>query len=411
MKLQFWSRIAIRYEELQFDPHKVRRIKEKVEFFLNRDRADAFSFDYMVLGMTVPFDAKVEDMHPVLDMLVEESIRWESASIMISPEDLPILRRIRNRLPSLRKLIVTTLEPEFPTISSDMFEHAPLLQEITLSDPFWKLNWSALTIVTLRTSMKDALAILPHISNVEILSFFSFHSYEETVRNNGPGGSITLPRLNTLIIEYDVPRFIDRLKAPELETLTLLNGKIGNSGSVTLPLGLTQSSGNDCSLITSFLSRSSRTIRYLSLNVIDGESLADILRSAPNTVSLKFTLQNKWRGSRCLACLSLPGNYDGRSDPSRELLARHLKSLTIVAFPYGGHTDQPFLQEEISMLIRIVKSRTIVFDKSEGTMERLRNLTVDMPSGVALPNELTELMSLCAKVGVVFRYSLGGASV
>ncbi|KAF8712443.1 hypothetical protein AX14_013101, partial [Amanita brunnescens Koide BX004] len=387
MKPQFWSRIAIRYEELEFNPQKVRRSKEILEFFLNRDRAAPFSFDYMMLvrGMTIP-------MHPVLDLLVEESTRWESASITISPEELPIVRRIRNRLPSLRKLDVTALGPGFPIASNDMFEHAPLLQEIALSDFSWKLNWSALTIVTLKTSVEDTLAILPHISNVEILSLVSTYS-KERARINGRVGSITLSRLNTLVIAYDIPLCIDLLRAPELKTL------------IFLPFTYTQFSENNWSLITSFLSQSSCTIRSLNLNVIDKESLTDVLRSAPNIVSLTFTLSNKWRGSRCLACLSFPGNYD---DGSPEFLARHLKSLTIVAFPYGGHTDQPFLRAEIDTLICIVKSRTVVLDTNDSIMERLLNLTVDMPYNAALPNELVQLMSLCAEVGVVFRYSLGG---
>lgn len=125
------------------------------------------------------------------------------------------------------------------------------------------------------------------------------------------------------------------------------------------------------------------SFRHLSLNVVDSESLGmDILRHAPHIESLKFTLHNKWRGPRSLACLNLPENHD-ECDPSRGLPARHLKSLIIDALPYGGHTDRPLfccLQDKISMLIRIVKSRTIIFDKNKGTMkERLQNLTVDMP--------------------------------
>ena len=395
MKPQFWSRISIRYEGGHFDAQKVRRIKEMVEFFLNRNQADVIAFDYMVLATTVPFDAKAEDMHPVLDMLVEESKRWESASIMVVPQDLPILRRIENQLPFLRKLIVAMHNPGLPAASNDMFEHAPLLRDVTLSDPSWKLNWSALTTVALQTSVNDTLAILPQISNIEILSLSSYKD-----RISGSCGSITLPRLNTLIVAHEIPHYLDFLQAPELENFTILC-KIGKSRP-------TQSLGSSPLLITSFLSRSFCPIRYLTLNAIDGESLADILRHAPNIESLKFTLHNKWRGPRSLACLSLPENHNDECDPSRRLLARHLKSLIIEALPYGGHTDRPFLQEEISMLICIVKSRTIIFDKNKSTMkERLQNLTVDMPYNPAFPNELIELMSLCAEVGVVFRHTLG----
>ena len=89
-------------------------------------------------------------------------------------------------------------------------------------------------------------------------------------------------------------------------------------------------------------------------------------------------------------------NSISQSECSRRSLTRHLKSLTIEAM------DQPFVQEEISMLIRIVKSRTIIYEKNKGIMkERLQNLSVvKMPYSLAFPNELT---ALCTDVGVVFR--------
>jgi hypothetical protein len=381
MKPQFWSRISIRYEEENFDAQIVRHIKEMVKFFLNRNRADVITFDYMVLAMTVTINTMPEDMHPVLEMLVEESNRWESASITIIPQDVHILRRIRNRLPFLRKLVVTTVThiPGLPSACDDMFKHAPLLRDVTLSGPTWKLNWPALTTVALRTSVNNTLAILPRIPNVEILSLSPYRS-----RINDSCGLITLPRLNTLIVDREIPDFLDMLKVPKLENLTILCN-IRHSRP---------------RLITSFLSRSSCSIRYLSLNVIDGESLADILRYAPHIESLKFTLHNKWRGPRSLAFFGFPENHDDECDPSRGLLAHHLKSLTIEAM------DWPFMQEEISMLIHIVKCRTIIFDKNKGIMkERFQNLTVDMPYTLAFPNELTELIALCTEVGVAFQHT------
>jgi len=402
MTPQFWSRIAIHYEILYFDQQKVGRVKEMVEFFVNRDRAETISFDYRVLALTIASHSLPDDMHPVLEILVEQSMRWECITILVAQSDLPILRRIKNRLPMLRKLDISMHEPGLPIASNDMFEDAPLLRDVVLMDPSWRLKWSALTRLELRTAERDTLEILAHVSNLEMLSIISIHERTK-INAHGP---ITLPRLKTLIVEREIPSFLDVLEAPELENLKLAC-EIGNARTIIGPSGIMYSFGNGATLITSFLSRSSCPIHNLILMVIDGKSLANILRYTPELISLKLTLCNMWRGLRSLGCLSVPKRSDDAHHGSRTMLARHLKSLTIVAYPSAGHTDEPSLQEEINTLIRIIKFRTAAVDKNEGIIrEGLRNLTIDLPSNAEFPADLIPLMSVCTEVGVTFRYSL-----
>ena len=402
MTPQFWSRISVHYVTPHFDQQKIGRIKEMVEFFVNRDRAETISFDYMVLSVTTVSNDLPNDMHPVLELLVEQSMRWECVTISVTHSDLPILRRIRNRLPMLRKLDIFTHKPWLSTSSNDIFEDAPLLRNVVLMDLSWKLKWSALTTLALRTAEKDTLKILSHVPNLETLSIISIHERTE-INAHGP---ITFPRLKTLTIERETPSFLDVLEAPELENLTLAC-EIGNARTIIRPSGITHFVGNDPTLITSFLSRSSCQIRNLILMVIDGKSLANILRYTPELISLQLTLRNMWRGLRSLGCLGVPERSDDAHYGSRTMLARHLKSLTIVAHPSDGHTDEPSVQEEISTLIRIIKFRTVAVDKDEGiTRGEFRNLTIDLPSNTEFPAELISLESVCTEVGVAFRYSL-----
>lgn len=403
MTPQFWSRISIHYEAPHFHQQKVERIKEMAEFFVNRNRAETISFDYRILAFTVASHSAPDDMHPVLELLVEQSMRWESVTILIAQSDLPILRRIRNRLPMLRKLVISMHEPRLLDASNDMFEDAPLLRDVVLMDTSWKIKWSALTTLELRTAEKVSLAILPHVSNLENLSIISIYERTE-IEAHGP---ITLPRLKTLTVRHEAPSFLDVLEAPELENLELAC-EIGNARTIIGPSGVTYSFGSSSTIITSFLSRSSCPIHHLTLTVIDGESLASILRYTPELESLKLTLRNKYRGLRSLGSLTAPERSDDAHDASRTILTRDLKSLTIVAYPSGGHTDDPFLQEEISMLIDIIKFRTVAVDKNEGTVTRgrLQNLTIDMPSSAGFPAQLISLKSVCTEVAVTFRYSL-----
>ncbi|KAF8337828.1 hypothetical protein F5887DRAFT_521137 [Amanita rubescens] len=201
MTPQFWSRISVHYETLHFNQQKVGRMKEMVEFFVNRDRAETISFDYQVLSLTIASGSLPNDMHPVLELLVEQSMRWECVTITVTHSDLPILRRIRNRLPMLRKLGIFMYEPVPPTASNDIFEDAPLLRNVLLIDPSWKLTWSALTTLELRTAEKDTLEILSHVSNLETLSIISIHERTE-INAHGPN---TLPRLRTLTFERETP--------------------------------------------------------------------------------------------------------------------------------------------------------------------------------------------------------------
>ena len=86
----------------------------------------------LYLHVQAPF--KEYDWHPLISALVPHSERVEELTINSSTVTMSALRKFKGRLPLLRKLTLskTSLRNHPSALIIDLFEHAPLLREVTL---------------------------------------------------------------------------------------------------------------------------------------------------------------------------------------------------------------------------------------------------------------------------------------
>ncbi|KAF8337827.1 hypothetical protein F5887DRAFT_521140 [Amanita rubescens] len=318
MTTEFWQSISLDYRW----PSEARQIKcilEMTRFFVARNREETISFSYLL-----PTDdwthgqQGVTDLRRVLEVLVEESMRWESVSIETASLDLPTLQRVKDRLPSLRSLMLripvhhSSNTPPGPGI----FENAPSLQEVTLVGHFnWKLNWSSLTALELGQAHfeRDELGILSRALNVETLTIQHASAVSPVTGSSAPiPQTIKLPHLKWFSLQGNA-QFLTVLEAPKLDELKLefhIN--------------------RDLASVTSFLSRSSCTIRRLALKSVAQSAFGEILRRTPEIEHLELRRQ-----SNLIHYLeALDASPRNSSSGGEERLARHLKSLTVAASAY-----------------------------------------------------------------------------
>jgi len=382
MTREFWHSIAIDYcYRLPNDARHTDCIVEMTKFFVNRNQDETISFHYQLPFTHIGSQAhrlKLPNLRSVLEVLVEESMRWESVSIETAPEDLLTLRRVKDRLPCLRSL---TLGISVHSDPPDIFEHAPSLQQVVLMKHFdWKLKWSSLTTLKLFGAhfVQNEFNILSQAQNVETLAIE--YAAPAAMGSDGPVPStIRLPRLKRFSL-YGSAQFLTILEAPMLDELELQFHIHRNLPSVA-----------------SFLSRSSCIIQRLTIKSIDESEFAEILRRTPKIEHLELRRQSDL--TRYLETLDA-------SSRSEENLARRLKSLTVATSHIYHIPRSPLSPKELDRLMKVIKSRNGLEGNREGHVERLETLTVILPFDQARPHSLAELEIFCREMGVTFRCHL-----
>ena len=385
MTTKFWQSISIDYRNRwPSDPRQINCILEITRFFVTRNQEEMISFNYLLSKDDRAHGLQsVADLRRVLEVLVEESTRWESVSIETASLDLPTLQRVKNRLPSLRSLRLS-IPANLSSISSEIFENTPSLQQVALVGHFhWKLNWSSLTTLELSQAHfgRNELSILSQVLNVETLTIQHLAASPVTGGNAPIPQTIRLPRLKRFSLQGRA-QFLAILEAPMLDELKL-DFHIHR----------------DLPSVASFLSRSSCTIQRLALKTVARSVFAEVLRRTPEIEHLELGRQSD--SIPYLEALDAsPRNSSGGGE---EKLAPHLKSLTI-AGPAYRNSSWPLSPQELDKLMKLVKSRSGLEGGAGGHVERLETLTVLLPVyAQAKPHSLAELETLCSDVGVSFR--------
>jgi len=386
MTTEFWQSISLDFRNQRpADARHINCILEMMRFFVTRNQEETISFKYLLPKDDWAHGQQgIAGLRRVLEVLVEESMRWESVSIETASLDLPTLQRVKDRLPSLRSLGLRIPVNHPSNISPGMFENAPSLQQVMLVGHFnWKLNWSSLTSLELGQAHfeLDVLIVLSRALNVEKLTI-QHASVNPPVMGSGTPmpQTIRLPHLKWFSLQGGA-QFLTVLEAPKLDELKL-----------------EFHIHRDLASVTSFLSRSSCTIQRLTLKSIAQSAFAEILRRTPKIEYLELRRQSDL--IRYLEALD--ASPRDSSSGGEERLARHLKSFTVAASAYRI-SSSPFSPPELDRLMKLVKSRNRLEGRTDGHVERLETLTVIFPFAQAKPHSLGELETLCGDVGVSFR--------
>lgn len=163
---------------------------------LNRSGNEMLTFSIEVDGL--------RDMaHPLLEILVQHSERWEDVSLHLDIfSHHTVLAPAKNRVPNLRRLhIGTSLSDSMPPTPLDAFENAPKLKELSLTriiHPFHiiRIPWSQIThLISKSNTFREGefTQIMRHTENLT-----SFTTHRERILEVASSEPILLPHLNFL---------------------------------------------------------------------------------------------------------------------------------------------------------------------------------------------------------------------
>jgi hypothetical protein len=218
MRSTFWNKIVIEetYDGFQSKSGKVQQI---LAFFIDCTHGEPFSFAFCM-------ERRFDHLRPVLADLYAHSEQWEEASFRMWSHDLEHLYSVNGRLPLLKKLEISVEwdPPQFSMrrdILTNVFEDAPLLTHVVLSDHGWQFNfdWSSLTIVDFKYlgDCERTLAILRETTNLVELSLLC--SLRKRLHIEG-GELIHLPRLERLSVDW--APLLTVLETPSLQHLKIV---------------------------------------------------------------------------------------------------------------------------------------------------------------------------------------------
>ncbi|KAK2459431.1 hypothetical protein APHAL10511_008542 [Amanita phalloides] len=366
MTAEFWYTISISFEKDDKDgedqdcyfsrPIKCsRHIKCVVQFFLERDPAAPLSFALVASERLSQQDQ--DRVHPIMKMLIDESMRWKDVSFQCSYLNLTQFVRTKYHLPLLQKLHLTIKAANNLNAKlSPVFETAPSLNVIefgTFGD--WKFVWSNLKDITLGYTDSAFYNALPHMTNLERL-----HVRYEGIYFNGSTTIVSLPRLTSLRCD---PNLLRVIKAPQLEDFTI------GSNYLFQP-----------SIVLSFLRKSSCNILCLNIRRAEAATVIMIIQGTPQITRLM--LADIPHVERVLEMLIIS---------CQESLARHILSLHI----QDSYVKDAF-ETEVNMLSRLIVSRARVAGGYR--YERLQRLcTFGLPDAAA-----TKLTALCKECKVEY---------
>jgi hypothetical protein len=306
-------------------------------------------------------------------MLVRESPRWSRAFFLIDESHIPKLYRIRNRVPLLEDLTLHlwTGKGSISDPTADLFADAPSLTRVSLNETQrWKLNWSALTKLSLDSTgdVPNFLAILCQMQKLERLDIRE--EYASDKRSFHP---VTLPSLKELSSRGT--SLFSVLTAPALQRL-----RVDFSQTYDFVHGT----------VTSFFNRSGCTISKLELSSCRDTEHIEIVRDMPHIVHLRLT-----RPVRLKYSLDWLTQYHKQQFP-----ARHLQSLTIVP------DVAPIPVEEVEALQNLIIFRSNRTNYKD--VGRLKALTIIDPK--APVERFDEVRKACNDLQIQFHHDCRNGS-
>ncbi|KAF8631105.1 hypothetical protein AX17_005150 [Amanita inopinata Kibby_2008] len=388
MTTQFWSRIIIdRYrlgEWLHESPQCYERILDLMDFFLERNPDQPFSFKFLLHR----YYRQEESFHVrrILDTLIQQSARWQDVFIILHESEIPTLYRVKDRLPLLRSLKLCIADDEedeeFRTVPepyTDVFKGAPLLRRVMLgSISTWSFDWHSLTVLELNSAdhwdSDNLLAVLSQTTNLETLAVhqpFQGRIPSSSGRRRTP--PIMLPCLKLLTIIGC--GLLAILETPRLEQLSIDSAEASQSFH---------------RIIRSFFHRSACRIQFLSMEDCEAEELRAILPYVPEVRHLH--LQSRYNIGDAFKHLTVTGGMPP---------ACHLQSLTVIAVPQLTERD---IADLSTMIASRASQGPAVMDTAvpgNVAVAKLRHLSIYM-WGEGVPNELETLRRQCEELGVRF---------
>ncbi|KAJ7592769.1 hypothetical protein C8J56DRAFT_929446, partial [Mycena floridula] len=286
----------------------------------------------------------------MLEMLIGTCERWQDVGFLqVSGfEEWRRLQNIRDRLPSLRRLLLHGLEPR----ASDLFSNTPQLEDANVNPNHISfLPWSQLRRLSLTTDdfstpdkLIDCQRILQLSLQLEELSVQQFYN-PRAAPITPPQTLIFLPRLRVLLCPASI---LCALDTPALESLEILNHAL----SFDIPRLIIRSS---CRL---------RDLAVSSALTMYGGSGAviEIFRLSPSLSSLRFDTRYTLYMEQVIEALHF--QLDG------ETLVPQLTNLRVIDDEFVNHGWVDMVASRMSLLpVRSLRVEGLFDDKVLATIQ------------------------------------------
>jgi len=185
---------------------KTARQVEYVREFLRRSRNSPIQFS---------IELRAGVRYPVTDVLVEVAERWSIVDIYAREQSIHAFRDVRGRLPLLRSLDLDlpVATPLSRNLHLNIFEHAPMLQKVTVSGNFpERIKLPYHQLISFEHSGRAPRNPLSQLANAILLENLTL----KNIVNSVP--AITLPRLTKLRVYFKNAAFsiFDSLTLPSI---------------------------------------------------------------------------------------------------------------------------------------------------------------------------------------------------
>ena len=244
MRSTFWNQIEIEWHDdsdICLEQQDANNVTEIVHFFLDCTGGVPFSFQLCPTGCR-PEEETHYNSHPTLVALINCSEQWENVYIQLYTTELVFLCATKGYLPQLKKLEIVVeegceLEHQYatrtvPRMVTNIFEDAPVLEEVVLADfSMWqfKFSWSSLTAVgfCFHKGRMETLAVLRETINLVELTIVRPLTSKAFIETSE---SIHLPHLERL--STDDVTLLAVLDTPSLHRLKI-DFHLGDGGVAT----------------------------------------------------------------------------------------------------------------------------------------------------------------------------------
>lgn len=219
--------------------------------------------------------------HPILDVLLPHSDRWQTLTIEATPIVIAGFGAVKGRLGQLKSLTLQTPWHRYfdgPPMPLDTFEVAPQLQTVSVSGPFAgevKLPFAQLVHYKERRIMSNLITQVVSSALLESLTVLELSDQIEFP-------TVTLPHLTKLQVKFQhesIGNSLENLTIPAIEEIRAV-----------APVG------NLIARLTSLVSRSDTPCRLKQLCVrtefIEPGDLTSLLKLTPELVDLDTTITN-----------------------------------------------------------------------------------------------------------------------
>ena len=373
MQSAFWQEIEIDWLRPVHDSHIQRSYSERIEeiftFFLNCTRAEPFSFTLFRCGYSKHENSSARW---ILHALLEHSRQWDQVHIVLELPEVRLLCAAKGRLTHLKRLELIVFDPDnyqhddvsLPQTVCNLFHDAPLLTHVIIPQiSNWKLNWSSLTVLDLRSASIDNVGpmfnvLRETINLVKLAVNPTFMWYGMQMDNEvSTNGLIHLPRLKCLSLKG-----VELLIALEVPTLQRLKITFYDDDDPEI---------EDAGIMVAFLSRSRLRLDTFITELAKGATIKEVLPYMPDLENLIFRKTGEladvfdWLAERSeprISCLTVLSAFNDESVLEHEDL-KALHDMVVRRNPPGDVRNLPsppklFLQapEEVGEALERLKS-------------------------------------------------------